>query len=177
MAIDKSAAMAVNSMGIGSVLSFVTFIPTYIGSQFNLLPEVLVKIVTILINTPTEILSFGVGILTANGIGAEWMEKFLSTDSMKNKQMVRLIFDKSIEQLKDHKHEFRKIDERQVYEIFHPKLAFTYGFGQGIVNTMNWTSKKLTEGYSLITGQPVPKTLFDKINLSNMALTNYNGDF
>ncbi|CAK5126875.1 unnamed protein product [Meloidogyne enterolobii] len=170
MKIEKTAAMSVNSMGIGALLSFLTFIPMYFASKYDMVPEKLLKITTILINTPTEILSFGVGILTANGIGVEWMEKYLSTDTMKNKQMVRLVVDRTIEQYMDIKGRFNKISEEEVYNIFHPKLALTYGFGNKVVKTMLWTSEKLVKAYCSLTDQPFPKTIFDQINMSKLAL-------
>lgn len=177
MEIEKTAAMSVNSMGIGSLLSLVTFLPTYaLAKKFESL-EIVVKIVTILVNTPTEILSFGVGILTANGIGAEWIENFLSTDTMKNKQMVRLLIDRTLEQLNDHRKKFRKITEEEVYKIFHPKMALTYAFGKGIVKLMVWSAKKFSKIYCLLNGLPYEKTLFEQINFSNLALPFINGIF
>uniref|UniRef100_A0A914LD64 Uncharacterized protein n=1 Tax=Meloidogyne incognita TaxID=6306 RepID=A0A914LD64_MELIC len=170
MKIEKTAAMSVNSMGIGALLSFLTFIPMYFASKYDMVPETLLKITTILINTPTEILSFGVGILTANGVGVEWMEKYLSTDTMKNKQMVRMIFDRTMQQYLDVTGKFNKISEEEVYTIFHPKLAGTFGFGSGVVKTMLWTSEKLVKAYCSLTDQPFPKSLFDQINMSKLAL-------
>uniref|UniRef100_A0A915MAH6 Uncharacterized protein n=1 Tax=Meloidogyne javanica TaxID=6303 RepID=A0A915MAH6_MELJA len=170
MKIEKTAAMSVNSMGIGALLSFLTFIPMYFASKYDMVPETLLKITTILINTPTEILSFGVGILTANGVGVEWLEKYLSTDTMKNKQMVRMIFDRTMEQYLDVTGKFNKISEEEVYTIFHPKLAGTFGFGSGVVKTMLWTSEKLVKAYCSLTEQPFPKSLFDQINMSKLAL-------
>ena len=175
MKIEKTAAMSVNSMGIGALLSFITFIPMYFASKYDMVPETLLKITTILINTPTEILSFGVGILTANGVGVEWMEKYLSTDTMKNKQMVRMIFDRTMHQYLDVTGKFNKISEEEVYTIFHPKLAGTFGFGSGVVKTMLWTSEKLVKAYCSLTDQPFPKSLFDQINMSKLALPFLNG--
>ncbi|CAK5087089.1 unnamed protein product [Meloidogyne enterolobii] len=52
------------------------------------MPAVMLKIALIIINTPTEIISLASTIVASNSLGNEYIEKWWSTDTMKNKQMV-----------------------------------------------------------------------------------------
>nr|CAD2173731.1 unnamed protein product [Meloidogyne enterolobii] len=89
MDIQKTSAMAINSMGIGALISSIVLFALYFPSLFGYkIPEVLEKIFIIMVNTPTEIISFIAGIFSANKFGAETVEKWWSTDDMKNRQMV-----------------------------------------------------------------------------------------
>ncbi|CAK5081532.1 unnamed protein product [Meloidogyne enterolobii] len=88
MDIQKKSSMAINSMGIGSLLSQIVLITFFFPSLYGM-PIVILKIALIIINTPTEICSFVATIVSANSLGNEYIEKWWSTDTMKNKQMVR----------------------------------------------------------------------------------------
>ncbi|CAK5081549.1 unnamed protein product [Meloidogyne enterolobii] len=93
MDIQKTSAMTINSMGIGALISSLVLFTLYFPSLFGVkIPEVLEKIFIIVVNTPTEMISFVAGIFSANKFGAETVEKWWSTDDMKNRQMVSEIY-------------------------------------------------------------------------------------
>uniref|UniRef100_A0A915MJY9 Uncharacterized protein n=1 Tax=Meloidogyne javanica TaxID=6303 RepID=A0A915MJY9_MELJA len=91
MDIQKTSAMALNSMGIGSLLSQLVLLILFFPVHKGIIKEPVEKIFLIIVNTPTEILSFGAGII-ASKWGAEKVEKWWSSDDMKNKQMVKIKF-------------------------------------------------------------------------------------
>uniref|UniRef100_A0A914L9H5 Uncharacterized protein n=1 Tax=Meloidogyne incognita TaxID=6306 RepID=A0A914L9H5_MELIC len=91
MDIQKTSAMALNSMGIGSLLSQLVLLILFFPVHKGIIKEPVEKIFLIIVNTPTEILSFGAGII-ASKWGAEKVEKWWSSDDMKNKQMVKIEF-------------------------------------------------------------------------------------
>ncbi|KAL3078074.1 hypothetical protein niasHT_036957 [Heterodera trifolii] len=89
MQIDSVTSMAYNSMGLGAVISFFFgFMAIFIPVSYELISDQMQRIVSIMFNTPTEILSLGAGLLTANHLGNQRIQKLLSTDYHKNKQMV-----------------------------------------------------------------------------------------
>nr|CAD2186953.1 unnamed protein product [Meloidogyne enterolobii] len=88
MDIQKKSSMALNSMGIGSLLSQIVLVAFFFPAMFGM-PAVMLKIALIIINTPTEIISLAASIFSANSFGNEYIEEWWSTDTMKNKQMVR----------------------------------------------------------------------------------------
>nr|CAD2190184.1 unnamed protein product [Meloidogyne enterolobii] len=156
MDIQKKSSMAINSMGIGSLLSQIVLITFFFPSQFGM-PVVILKIALIIINTPTEIGSFVATIVSANS----WW----STDTMKNKQMVRLIIDRTIKQMEHPNKEFQEIKEKEVYEIYHPKAQILYRYGKGITKFMIVFFKFMTK-----------PSLFKQINLSKLALPFFKED-
>uniref|UniRef100_A0A1I8B256 Uncharacterized protein n=1 Tax=Meloidogyne hapla TaxID=6305 RepID=A0A1I8B256_MELHA len=158
MDIQKTSAMAINSMGIGSLLSQIVLLIIFFPSIKGIIPETVEKIFLIIVNTPTEILSFGAGII-ASKWGAEKIEKWWSTDDMKNKQMVRLIIDRTIKQMNHPDKEFQEIKENEIYKIYHPKLQILYRFGKGITKFMIVAFKFMTK-----------PSLFKQINLSKITL-------
>nr|CAD2177747.1 unnamed protein product [Meloidogyne enterolobii] len=87
MDIQRKSSMALNSMGIGSLLSQIVLIAFFFQSKFGM-PKVILKIALIIINTPTEIISIAATYASANSFGNEHIEEWWSTDTMKNKQMV-----------------------------------------------------------------------------------------
>uniref|UniRef100_A0A183BTR4 GST_C_6 domain-containing protein n=1 Tax=Globodera pallida TaxID=36090 RepID=A0A183BTR4_GLOPA len=138
MEIDWTTVIAFNSMGIGSVISFLFgFIAIAIPVNLHLIGDGIQRVVSIMFNTPTEILSLGAGILTGNHLGSAWRQRWMSTSFHKNKQMVQMIFEKSIEQLKDSEHKFRPIEFKNVYKVYHARFQWTYRLGKWIVIGMN----------------------------------------
>uniref|UniRef100_A0A915LQU8 Uncharacterized protein n=1 Tax=Meloidogyne javanica TaxID=6303 RepID=A0A915LQU8_MELJA len=155
MDIEKNSSMTINAMGIGAVLS-------------------LFEIIGILFNPSTKLLKFGIGYITANHFGSEFFENFWSTDTIKNKEMIRLIFDRSIKRLNGKNKNLVEITEKEVYDIYHPKMTITYGYGKGVVRIMNWMKRKLKKGYAFLTGKKFKLKLFEQINLSKIALDLFN---
>ncbi|CAK5080085.1 unnamed protein product [Meloidogyne enterolobii] len=177
MDIEKNSSMAINAMGIGAVLSLFGFLLTYIPSHFITVSNLFKKIIGILFNPSTQILKFEIGYITANHFGSEFFENFWSTDTIKNKEMIRLIFDRSIKRLNEKNKNLVEITEKEVYDIYHPKMSVTYGYGKGVVKIMNWMKRKLKKGYAFLTGKKFKLKLFEQINLSKIALDLFNGKF
>ncbi|KAL3106063.1 hypothetical protein niasHT_027162 [Heterodera trifolii] len=137
MQVDSITSMAYNSMGLGAVISFFFgFVAIFIPVSYGLISDQMQRIVSIMFNTPTEILSLGAGLLTANHLGNQRYQKWLSTDYHKNKQMVQLIFEKAIEQLQDSKRKFKDINFEDIFKIYHTRFQWTYKFGKIVVNLM-----------------------------------------
>uniref|UniRef100_A0A914NII7 Uncharacterized protein n=1 Tax=Meloidogyne incognita TaxID=6306 RepID=A0A914NII7_MELIC len=175
MDIQKTSAMAINSMGIGALISSIVLFALYCPSLFGVkIPEVLEKIFIIMVNTPTEIISFIAGIFSANKFGAELIEKWWSTDDMKNKQMVRLIIDRTIEQMKTPHEGIREIKQKEVNEIYHTKLnKLTYKYGKGVTKLMIVVSETVTNSWNRMWGNTISESLFKKINIGKLALPFY----
>ncbi|KAL3084720.1 hypothetical protein niasHT_031605 [Heterodera trifolii] len=137
MEIDSTTSMAYNSMGLGAVISFFFgFVAIFIPVSLGLISDQMQRIVSIMFNTPTEILSLGAGLLTANHLGIQRIQKWLSTDYHKNKQMVQLVFEKAIEQLQDDERKLKDINFEDIYKIYHAKFQLTYRFGKMVVTLM-----------------------------------------
>nr|CAD2185007.1 unnamed protein product [Meloidogyne enterolobii] len=158
MDIQKKSSMALNSMGIGSLLSQIVLVAFFFPAMFGM-PAVMLKIALIIINTPTEIISLASTIVASNSLGNEYIEKWWSTDTMKNKQMVRLIIDRTIKQMEHPNKEFQEITKKEVYKIYHPKAQILYRYGKGITKFMIVTFKFMTK-----------PSLFKQINISKLAL-------
>ncbi|KAL3088043.1 hypothetical protein niasHS_009329 [Heterodera schachtii] len=137
MQIDSVTSMAYNSMGLGAVISFFFgFMAIFIPVSYELISDQMQRIVSIMFNTPTEILSLGAGLLTANHLGNQRIQKWMSTDYHKNKQMVQLIFEKAIEQMQDSERKFKDINFKDIYKIYHTRFQLTYKFGKIVVTLM-----------------------------------------
>ena len=63
--------------------------------------------------------SVGSGNWFANNVGCERFQRWLSTDFHKNKQMMRLIYERAIEQLEHDHNRFIEISEEETYTIYH----------------------------------------------------------
>nr|CAD2206491.1 unnamed protein product [Meloidogyne enterolobii] len=175
MDIQKTSAMSINSMGIGALISSFVLFALYFPSLFGVkIPEVLEKIFIIMVNTPTEIISFAAGIFSANNFGAELIEKWWSTDDMKNKQMVRLIIDRTIEQMKTPHEGIQEIKQKEVNEIYHTKSnKLTYKYGKSVTKLMIVVSETVTNSWNKMWRKPISKSLFKKINIGKLALPFY----
>ncbi|AVT06134.1 hypothetical protein C8248_09285, partial [Paracidovorax avenae] len=148
--------LAINSMGIGSVISLLTgFLPFDTMARAHVLPAVVQKIVTIMVNTPTEVLSLGAGILTGNhlgGIGGK-----LTTDAEKNRRIIELIAHKAVERLGQAQSggaQGIEITEAELQAIEHPSLALTFPAGRTIVNTMNGVADMVSRCWGALRGVP-----------------------
>ncbi|NIF81510.1 hypothetical protein F3J20_29770 [Paraburkholderia sp. Cy-641] len=161
--------MAVNSMGIGSVLSFAAgFLPVDIPARLGLVSDSVQKIASIMLNTPTEILSLGTNILTANHLG---MGKWMTTDTEKNRQMISLIVDKAIQRIKsDDPGRSIEITEDELRAIEHPRLALTQPAGRKIVDAINNTTDFLAKGWASMLGQPKPVKQSETVSLDNVRM-------
>nr|CAD2186723.1 unnamed protein product [Meloidogyne enterolobii] len=177
MDIEKNSSMTINAMGIGAVLSLFGFLLTSLPPHFITVSSLFKKIIGILFNPSTKLLKFGIGYITANHFGSEFFENFWSTDTIRNKEMIRLIFDRSIKRLNEKNKNLVEITEKEVYDIYHPKMSITYGYGKGVVKIMNWMKRKLKKGYAFLTGKKFKLKLFEQINLSKIALDLFNGKF
>ncbi len=161
--------LAINSMGIGSVISLAAFVPVDIMSRARLLPQVVQKIVTIMMNTPTEVLSLGTGILTGNYLGG--LGGKLTTDEEKNRLVVELIARKAVERLsKAQSGEEGSIDitEEELRAIEHPSLALTFPAGRAIVGAMNGMVDMLARAWGALRGSP-SQDLAEKVDIDALA--------
>jgi hypothetical protein len=128
--------LAINSMGIGSILSLMANAPLDLAVRMGSLDRKVQKIVAIAVNTPTEILSLGTGILTGMYLGGAGA--LMTTDREKNSRMVELIANKAIERLNGGESQPSiEITKAELDAIQHPKLELSFGLGNGIVGAMN----------------------------------------
>ncbi|KAL3079288.1 hypothetical protein niasHT_034702 [Heterodera trifolii] len=158
----KTTGMARNSMSTGIMLSLtVGFAPFYALQSFGLIGANVVKIILIIFNAPTEILSMGVDRMMSTKAG--W-------DAKKNRRMVGLIMRKAIEKLEDKNNDglMASISEDEVYHVYYSNKGarFMNKFGKGIVNTMTIAGKflkycggKVAWGVSKLVEMPLVRNL------------------
>lgn len=151
--------LSINSMGIGSVISLLTgFLPFDSMSRAHVLRPVVQKIATIMVNTPTEVLSLGTGILTANHLGG--LGGRLTTDAEKHRRVIELIAHKAVERLARSQEQESgeapgiEITEDELRAIEHPSLAVTFPAGRAIVNTMNGVTDLIARCWGALRGTP-----------------------
>jgi hypothetical protein len=134
--VNRGDETAIDSMGIGQVISFGTDVPVDALARAGIIKRNTAKVVTIISNTPTEILSATARVFGANYIGG--MGQNLSTDAEKNKQVVALIFSKAIQRWKSGDlNQSIAITEDEMRAIEHPKFAVTFPMGMKIIDVMN----------------------------------------
>ncbi|KAL7071577.1 hypothetical protein ACQ4LE_009590, partial [Meloidogyne hapla] len=165
MDIQNVSALTVNSMAVGSVLSHIAYGGiTYFGYRSHLdeeMAEKLTKVVSIIVNTPTEIISLTACTFAANHLGLRFMENWFSTDDMKNEKMLRLIIDRSIKQMDHQLNEFQPISVKEVYEIYHTSPGWMYTFGRIIVKALIL----MFNGLGL-----APTSLFEQLDISKLTI-------
>ena len=66
--------------------------------------------------------------------------------------------------------QFKEIEEKEVYEIFHSKAQVLYNYGKGITKLIIVTYKGITKMWNKMTGEEVEDSLFKQINISKLAL-------
>ncbi|RLM26832.1 hypothetical protein BIY29_04245 [Brenneria alni] len=159
--------LAINSMGIGSVISLgAGFLPFDIMGRAHLIPSMVQKVTSIMVNTPTEVLSMGTGILTANHLGG--LSKWMTTDAQKNRNMVELIANKAVERLHNGSDTRAEITEEELQKIEHPSLALTFPLGESIVNTMNGIADLLSSSWAALRGKP-SESLSEQIDIGSLV--------
>ncbi|KAL3084031.1 hypothetical protein niasHT_038217 [Heterodera trifolii] len=127
MDLTKTTGMARNSMSTGIVLSLtVGFAPFYALQTLGLIGANVVKIILIMFNAPTEILSMGIDRIMSTMGG--W-------DAKKNRRMVGLIMRKAIEQLEGNDAGMAPISEDDVYRVYYSNTGarLMNKFGKGVV--------------------------------------------
>ena len=66
-------------------------------------------------------ISVGSGNWLANILGSEKFQRWLSTDFHKNKQMLKKIFERSIEQVDNVNYRFMEINEKETNTNYHAR--------------------------------------------------------
>ncbi|KAI1703630.1 effector protein AvrPphD [Ditylenchus destructor] len=124
MEVSKTSGLAINSLGIGSLISMVTYIVMAILDYTGVIQVAVSQVVNILVNQPTEIISLGSGTLTATLLGSRGMKGWLTTDAIKNEQIVDLIFKKTMNQME--KQEKNEPNWEKTEEITSSELHYIY---------------------------------------------------
>uniref|UniRef100_A0A915E6V7 Uncharacterized protein n=1 Tax=Ditylenchus dipsaci TaxID=166011 RepID=A0A915E6V7_9BILA len=81
--LGKTSSFATSSMGIGSFLGFITWLPVFSLARVGVVNESWQRIISIMINTPTEIYSFTLGTLTANIMRNKTFSSWWASDAVK----------------------------------------------------------------------------------------------
>lgn len=167
---------AIDSMGIGQVISFGTDVPTDALARAGIIKRNTAKVVTIISNTPTEILSSVARLFGANHIGGRGRD--LSTDAEKNEQVIALIFSKAIERWKSgDRNRSIAITEDEMRAIEHPKLAVTFPMGMKIIDGMNGITDFLVNVGNALRGKSEHEpSLAEQVEIENI-LRNMPGAF
>uniref|UniRef100_A0A183BTR7 GST_C_6 domain-containing protein n=1 Tax=Globodera pallida TaxID=36090 RepID=A0A183BTR7_GLOPA len=136
MDLTKTTGMARNSMSTGIVLSLTAgFAPFYALQEFGIISANIVKIILIIFNAPTEILSMSIDRIMSSKGG--W-------DGKKNRRMVGLIMRKAIEQLKRGQ-PMTDITDDEVYNVYYSNFIARRmnKFGKATVDIMTVGGKFL----------------------------------
>uniref|UniRef100_A0A914I1M1 Uncharacterized protein n=1 Tax=Globodera rostochiensis TaxID=31243 RepID=A0A914I1M1_GLORO len=137
MDLTKTTGMARNSMATGIVLSLTAgFAPFYALQEFGIISANIVKIILIIFNAPTEILSMSIDRIMSSKGG--W-------DAKKNRRMVGLIMRKAIEQLKTPGQPMTEITDDEVYNVYYSNFIARRmnKFGKATVDVMTVGGKFL----------------------------------
>ncbi|MCY0387417.1 hypothetical protein OVY01_09240 [Robbsia sp. Bb-Pol-6] len=151
LGVSRGDGLAINSMGIGSLLSLAAFLPIDSATRARKLDDSVKKIVTIVVNTPTEVLSLATGIFTANHLK---MGRFMTTDAEKDRRMVELIASKAIARLNHPERSSIEITEKELQAIEHPSLALTFPAGKTIVGVMNGVVELMSRAWAATQQHP-----------------------
>jgi hypothetical protein len=162
--VTRGVGDTINSMGIGQVLSLAAFAPVTALARAHLISEMMQKVAMIAVNTPTEVLSLGTGILTGKYLGG--LGGLLTTDQEKNRRIAELIVNKTIERLHNatagNGDATVQISEAELRAIEHPPLELTFPVGNSIVNAMNGTIDFFAEIAAKARGTPREPGLAEK---------------
>jgi hypothetical protein len=109
------------------------------------IPETLTSAVTVMFNSPTEMLSYTGAILGAKHLGIERFPWLLSNDEQKNMQIMAKIFEKSKEQYDkkgtDEAKNVVEITDKELHEIYN-QILNTMGMGKFFLRRGYWLWKK-----------------------------------
>lgn len=129
----------INSMGIGQAISFAANFGVFLPlARAHVITEVMQKMGTIAVNTPTEVLSLGTGILTG---------KFgclgLTSDADKEHLIAAMIVDRARQRIENIERgepdATVEITEDDLRSIEHPPAELTFAAGRQITRLMNAT--------------------------------------
>uniref|UniRef100_A0A915LQC9 Uncharacterized protein n=1 Tax=Meloidogyne javanica TaxID=6303 RepID=A0A915LQC9_MELJA len=88
--------------------------------------------------------------------------------------LVRLIIDRTIEQMKTPHEGIREIKQKEVYKIYHTKLQkLTYTYGKNVTKLMIVVYKAIIKSWNKMWGNTISESLFKKINIGKLALPFY----
>jgi hypothetical protein len=170
MEVESSTRLSINSLGIGPIVSSIVFTMMQgLQNSAEWLPESVTSAVSVMFNSPTEMISFTGAILGANNLGVERFPWLLSNDEQKNIQIMAKIVEKSTEQYGRHlektadpkpegtaadkkpKETFVEITNEELHKIYNPMIN-TMGLGkfflrQGIRLWKKWDQFKQRKQY------------------------------
>ncbi|VWB88153.1 hypothetical protein [Burkholderia lata] len=141
-ALDATPGVAetINSMGIGQVISQAAFAPVAGLTHAHVISQLMQKVALIAVNTPTEVLSFGTGIVTGKYVGCGGL---ITTDEEKSRRIGELIINKAIQRIENARQgkgdATVDVTESELCAIEHPAFEWTFPAGKRIVNVMNGT--------------------------------------
>jgi hypothetical protein len=148
MEVEQSSRLSINSMGIGPILSSIVFtLMQGLTMAAPGVPEQLTSAVSVMVNAPTEMLSFTGAIIGANSWGFERFPWLLSNDEQKNLQIMGKIFEKSTKHYELFKEgnelaaKIVEITDDELHRIYNPILR-TMGIGRFFVKRGIWLWKK-----------------------------------
>lgn len=165
--VTRGVADTIKSMGVGQVLSLAAFAPVTALAHTHRISLMMQKVAMIAVNTPTEVLSLGTGLLTGEYLGG--LGGMLTTDKEKNRRIAELIVSKTIERIQNAAlgkgDATVEITEAELRAIEHPALELTFPAGKGIINLMNGTIDMFAELASKVRRTPREPGLAEKAAL------------
>uniref|UniRef100_A0A915DEQ6 Uncharacterized protein n=1 Tax=Ditylenchus dipsaci TaxID=166011 RepID=A0A915DEQ6_9BILA len=170
MTLGKTSSFATSSMGIGSFLGFITWLPVFSLAKIGFVNEAWQRIISIMTNTPTEIYSFTLGTLTANIMRNKTFSSWWASDAVKSERMIELIFKKAIKQMETEGEPLEEITDKEIYEIYITKLS-AYGYGAGVVKVINFVIEGILEGVKTLKkklGFQVPPGLLEGVDIAKI---------
>jgi hypothetical protein len=161
--------LAINSMGVVSLVSQMAFLPIDALTRIGKLNDVVKSIVSILINTPTEAISMAIGNTTGRWLGG--IGNAMTTDGEKDRLIMALIANKAIQRIRapdaNHPDAGVEITEAELKAIEHPKLELTFKAGKLMTKLMNGTVHLVSDLVGVLRRQP-PQTLSEKVDISRL---------
>uniref|UniRef100_A0A915DSV3 Nucleoprotein n=1 Tax=Ditylenchus dipsaci TaxID=166011 RepID=A0A915DSV3_9BILA len=165
MDVSKATGTAINSMGVGSFISFAGYSTVYhLAHKFHW-SDIAQKVATITFNTPTELISMAFISASSNIMGSEWSKKWLSTDNNKNKQILEKIIghaftyptEVSTDRTAITVHEKYLMPLAELKRIYQPYLVLSFAYGKGVINTMNFITPKIWSAKQVVTEDVIKK--------------------
>jgi hypothetical protein len=157
-------------MGVGALISIMFgFVPTFPWTGKRKISKKMVNVLDLVVIQPTEVYSLNAIYLSANFIGNEKIQRFLSTDVNKYKQTVALILEKTKEQMKMNEkggagdHGLVPIGQGELSKIYHTWFGrVPFQLGWFITYTINffvtrfgttWYNKNEMRDANLVKGE------------------------